>query len=400
MVSLVSLVTDGLSISFQFVFEKAVISLIAVYPMQGNSQGGVEVTVLLDSFPPADEPSITFGVTSIAYNDISVLPSTGGTSLSFSFFTPTTSEGSFSVQIVPRSCFSGCDVVEFNFEQLAAERLELVEPVPNSQPEGSLRRKMKVRLSGIPDGITESDITATVSSSFAVQVYQAEPTKMKEKKKGEYTELTFDDLPSLDIGLYTVFIVVALLEPVSFEYQVFAAGQQRTIGMDKNEVPKNAVACGRSLELRSSVTIRVSNFPQDNIASNLEVFVVNRFTSNQLAADLTALKHIQTCPPPEVGCNITELSIRLPAFSAVGTQDIIIYLSDAVEGQVLSSIEVVEGCNWHDFCGKKKVPDFEEILRAATTECKKKYCVKPKKIMEPSLFPIGPTRGSTAGGDE
>jgi len=182
---------------------------------------------------------------------------------------------------------------------------------------------------------------------------------------------------------------------VSLSYFAFDGLAPRAVSVVPQNIPTIIHTGGKSLDLRSTVSVVVSNFPQD--AQLDRVFaLVGRMS---LRATLVSIEHLVTCGPTEIDCNRTKLVLRFPAMEVPGTQQVTLY--PAKPGFSLAKFEInyQKTCDYESYCQSLALlPDYKMLLDYPVSACEVQYCMDPAMMPEPMIISITPSEGSSAGG--
>jgi len=181
-----------------------------------------------------------------------------------------------------------------------------------------------------------------------------------------------------------------LQKTVSFPLVVVDCTLPRVISVQPARVPNVMSIAGRTLLLRTSVSVICANFqPQ---LSDVYVMVGSE------TAAVTNVKVLATCLQGDLDCSRTQIVFRSPALESPGHK-IVQISSSLLQTPLTLTVEYTPPCDFVLFCQKYAlVFDYKKMLSNPTLTCSAEYCLNPTNIGDPVLTSFSPSSGLTSGG--
>ena len=157
---------------------------------------------------------------------------------------------------------------------------------------------------------------------------------------------------------------------VRLSYFAFDGLAPRVISVLPMNIPNIIQTYGKTLHLRSKVTVVVSNFPQD--APPTDVFALVGVMS--VRAELVSIENLVTCGATEIDCSRTKLVLRFPAMEVEGTQQVTLYPTKPGFSPARFQVNYVQTCDYEAYCNSLALlPDYKMLLDHPVSTCEVQY---------------------------
>ena len=135
---------------------------------------------------------------------------------------------------------------------------------------------------------------------------------------------------------------------------------------------------GRKLNLKSTVSLELSNFPQDVEPSQLSALL----SPSLKAAQVLDVRHITSCHAGVPDCNRTLISLKLPALDAPGAERLAVSRIGLPEELSATDIIFQPTCDHATFCQGLAV-NYKKLLDKPVLECSPNLCFDTALMADP-----------------
>jgi hypothetical protein len=388
--SLFAATRPDLVVTFPFEFNLVSPTIQALSPSSGVRSGNVFVTVIIANFPYPSFVGISFGSTLLPDSAVSILPISNSLSTVISFTTPSSAtSGVVNCRIYPKACPLSCgQAVTFTFEQI--EAVQILPPTPSRNAIMESAPSITVRLRDFPSQGTVFIVFLNTRGPVL------SPPVQSTTSSGTTTAVTFS-APN-EVGVYTCNIIVqsnGMNTTLPFPYEVFDGNQIRVMSVQPLQAPIRTQIYGQTINLRSSISLMIANFPQGLMSSMLVVSF-----GNGLFGDILMIQDSSTCSSQGSNCNRTRIVVLAPSIDVPGTISCRI-LSTALKSAISFALTFFAACDFVSFCANNfMVADSHQVLQSPPSDsnCDRQYCVDPTKLLDPVLISNFPSEGPATGG--
>ena len=387
--SLYAISRPDLVVTFPFTFQVVSPTIQTVSPSIGVRSGNVFVTVIVSNFPYPSAVGLTFGSTLLPDGAVSILPSSNAFSTVITFTTPSSAtSGAVTCKLYPKACPVACgQAVTFTFQQ--TESVQILQPVPSRNPYRESAQSITVRLKDFP-------VQGTIFIQFMNNLGSVSPPIQSITTSASTTAVVFKT--PTQIGMYTCNVIVGTNgqnTTLPFPYEVFDGSQIRVISIQPSQASIRTQLYGQTVNLRSSISLTVSNFPQGLSSSKIIVSF-----GDGLFGDVSLIQDLSSCNSQAADCNKTRIVVLTPPMDVPGAVTCQI-LSSAFKTTISFSLSFFSPCDFASFCADTSmIADPQQVLQnpPSVTNCDIQYCVDPVKLPDPILISLVPSEGPASGG--
>ena len=379
------LVRPDRAVSFQFRYDAVSPAVTKIAPVAALNDAVVEVKAKIDFFPFPVAVLVTFDGVEV---ESSIHPTSNKKSSLVLFSTRTGLVGNVTVVIRPKICNDGCDQVEFSFQNLDATVPELF-----NSPRGMAKQHEKlpaIILEKFPAEYSEVAVSLVTTDNEELAGTVETPVRI-----GNLVRLNVVKPTALSEGIFTVRIdvtdsggkksvsIVGFVVYDGFAPEIIAKGPEK--------VPTVLEAAGRSLQLQSTVFVRVANFPQSLVPSDVSIAV------GEMLVEVKSVSDLVSCTPTAIDCNRTRIEFAAPALESPGSKTFT--MSVPAMDPLSFDIEYAPPCDYQTLCaGIGMVFNYQMMLGSPKIECDPAYCIKEGSISKPTIDMVMPSEGLVVGG--
>ena len=383
---------------FQYQVSEVAPKVISIFPSTGGSPGGVQVRVKIEFFPFGGDAGVEFGELALATDQVQISSKSTKQLSEIIFTTPKTDIGLTTVNIYPKSCPNCGKTVSVMFDQLDTSIPVLVQPIPVAGAMQEIPGQINfLKFSNFP--VTYE----TVELNFKGEGIDVEGKVLSVSVDAALmASIVFTPPTSPRVGMSVLTITVNTLyqerrsaKKVTTPYSFFDATALRTLSTLPASFPSRLSLFGQTIDFVQPTSLKLSNFPQGIAISELSIML------GSVPIKVVSVKDTETCFPPLIDCNRTEIFIQSPPQDFAGNADLALSVNEGAPFMV--TLPYFQPCDYENFCSKQKKIAARQLLiqRPPTdTKCEASYCVDLKDVPEPSIMSVVPTEGPTSGGTE